>query len=120
MKNNSFCIKCWTDHNPKGFRYLREIYDDWSSLRKNIDILKEGGKDEFEKGIVSVYGQTNYENDFNEYSEMIFTRPQKFRKIMQQYPRVREKFLVWLDFYKSIDPIFTEEYLFGKHVSASR
>ncbi len=34
---------------------------------------------------------------------------------MGSYPRIRAKFLVWLEFYQSIDPIFTEEYLFGNH-----
>ncbi len=60
------------------------------------------------------YGQTNFENDFNEFSAMIFTYPDKFKKIMRRYPRVRAKFLVWLNFYHKIDPIFTEEYFFGK------
>jgi hypothetical protein len=35
--------------------------------------------------------------------------------IMEQYPRVRGKFLVWLEFYQKIDPVFTEEYLLGKN-----
>ena len=45
---------------------------------------------------------------------MIFTYPEKFKKIMNQYPRVRAKFQVWLDYYHKIDPIFTEAYFFGK------
>jgi hypothetical protein len=45
---------------------------------------------------------------------MIFTYPEKFKTIMNQYPRVRGKFLVWLDFYQMIDPIFTEAYLLGE------
>jgi hypothetical protein len=60
------------------------------------------------------YGQTDFENDFNEYSGMIFTYPQKFKKIMKQYPRVRGKLKVWLELYQKIDPIFTEKYLLGK------
>lgn len=56
---------------------------------------------------------TDFENDFNEYSAMIFTYPEKFKKIMNQYPRVRAKFEIWLDFYQKINPIFTEAYLLG-------
>ena len=50
----------------------------------------------------------------NEYSAMIFTDPEKFKPIMARHPRVRGKFLVWLEFYQEIDPIFTEEYLCGR------
>jgi hypothetical protein len=46
---------------------------------------------------------------------MIFTYPEKFKKIINEYPRVRGKFKVWLDFYQKIDPIFTEAYLLGKN-----
>ncbi len=35
-------------------------------------------------------------------------------KIMDQYPRVRNKFKIWLEFYHKIDPVFTEEYFFGE------
>jgi hypothetical protein len=73
-----------------------------------------GTEADYEQGFMDSYGQTEFENDFKEYSAMIFTYPNKFKKIMNQYPRVRGKFLVWLDFYHQIDPIFTEAYLFGK------
>jgi hypothetical protein len=62
---------------------------------------------------MDTYGQTSVENDVNEYAAMIFTYPQKFKEIMDQYPRVRDKFLVLLEFYHNIDPKFTEEYLLG-------
>ena len=68
----------------------------------------------YERGVVTNYGLTNFSNDFSEYSAMIFTYPDQFKKIMSQYPRVRGKFKLWLAFYQKIDPIFTEEYLLGK------
>jgi hypothetical protein len=114
LARHSFFINKWTDHHPKDFKYLRDLYDSWKSLEQEVDISKEGTKEDYEKGFMRAYGQTNFEDDFNEYSAMIFTYPQKFKNIMDQYPRVRGKFLVWLEFYQKIDPIFTEEYLFGK------
>jgi hypothetical protein len=74
----------------------------------------------YEKGIVTNYGITNFSNDFSEYSAMIFTYPEKFKEIMDQYPRVRGKFIVWQNFYQSIDPIFTEEYMFGKSINSAK
>jgi hypothetical protein len=114
LKSNSFFINPWTDHNPKGFKYLYDIYGNFKSLPSSIEIKGKGTKEDYEDGFVEDYGRTDFENDFNEYSAMIFTYPEKFKKIMNQYPRVRGKFKVWLEFYQKIDPIFTEEYLLGK------
>ncbi len=113
LKRHTFFINPWEAHNPRGFKYFDDIYNDWNTLKKVCNAISD--YDCYEKGIVTNYGLTNFENDFNEYSEMIFTYPQKFKKIMNQYPRVRGKFLVWLEFYQKIDPVFTEEYLFGEN-----
>jgi hypothetical protein len=109
IRSHSFFVNPWTDHHPKDFRYISEIYESHSEVKR----ARKAIKDYYELGIVTNYGLTDFENDFNEYSAMILTYPHKFKKIMDQYPRVRGKFLVWLDFYQKIDPIFTEEYLFG-------
>lgn len=115
---DNYWEKQWIDQNPEGFMYFDDIYDAW----EEVDKARKAFAIEtcFEKGFVANYGFTNLENDFNEYSAIIFTYPEKFKKIMDQYPRVRGKFLVWLDFYRKIDPIFTEEYLFGKSVDVAK
>jgi hypothetical protein len=113
LKSHSFWVDPWTNHHPKDFKYLLEIYKSWKALEQEVDISKEGTEQDYEKGFMRIYGQTNFEDDFNEYSAMIFTYPDKFKKIMYQYPRVRGKFKIWLEFYQKIDPIFTEKYLFG-------
>ncbi len=112
LKSHSFWINLWTDHHPENFKYYEDIYDTWNEVIEAARAFKD--VDCYKKGIVANYGLTGFENDFNEYSEMIFAYPQKFKQIMEQYPRVRGKFLVWLDFYQKVDPIFTEEYFFGK------
>jgi hypothetical protein len=97
---------------------LDRIYDSWKDEKKVRELITD--IDCYGEGIVTNYGITSFSNDFSEYSAMIFTYPKKFNKIMDQYPRVRGKFKVWLEFYQKIDPIFTEEYLFGKTVRASK
>lgn len=109
---HSFFLNPWTDNHPKDFKYLEDIYDTWDAMREARKRFTENYC--YERGIITNYGLTSFSNDFSEYSAMIFTYPEKFKKIMDQYPRVRGKFLVWLEFYQKIDPIFTEEYLFGK------
>ncbi len=113
LSSRSFFINPWTDQNPKDFQYLGEIYDTFNDLEKEIDLSRESTKQDYEKGFMSIYGQTNFGNDFNEYARIIFTYPEKFKKIMDQYPRVRAKFLIFLEFYHEVDPVFTEDYLFG-------
>jgi hypothetical protein len=112
IKSHSFFVNPWTDNNPKNFIYLNDTKKDRLQTYNNTSLI--GTESDYEKGFMNTYGQTEFGNDFSEYSAMIFTCPHKFKKIMDQYPRVRGKFLVWLEFYQKIDPIFTEAYLLGK------
>jgi hypothetical protein len=118
LKSHSFWIDPWTDNHPDNFKYLDEIYDSWKAMREARNRVTDVFC--YESGFVSNYGLTNFSNDFSEYSAMIFTHPQKFKEIMNQYPRVRGKFLVWLDFYQKIDPTFTEEYLLGERANGTK
>lgn len=114
LYSRSFYLNPWIEQNPRNFSYFSDVYKTWEELYNKIDLSAEAKSEDFKKGFVSVYGQTNFENDFNEYSAMIFTYPEKFKEIMNRYPRVRAKFLIWLELYQEIDPIFTEKYLLGE------
>ena len=113
LARHLFFIHQWKKANPSGFKYLYELYGNYKSLPNSIKKDKKETDQDYKEGFVSKYGRTNLENDFNTYSGMIFTYPKKFNKIMSEYPRVREKFKIWLEFYHQIDTIFTEEYLLG-------
>lgn len=41
---------------------------------------------ELKKGILTVYGGTSIENDFNTYAEVLFTEPAKLRSLCETYP----------------------------------
>ena len=111
LSSHTFLLNPWENINPKGFKYLYESTED--KLRTYNNTSSIGTEADYKKGFMDSYGQTDFENDFNEYSAMIFTYPEKFKQIMNRYPRVRGKFKVWLDFYQKIDPVFTEAYLLG-------
>lgn len=112
LKSHSLVINPWFDQNPANFEYL---YDSRRGRREIYEsVSPKGTEKDFENGFMSSYGQTDFENDFNEYSKMIFTYPMRFKELMNRYPRVRGKFLAWLKFYQEIDPVFTETYLFGE------
>jgi hypothetical protein len=110
--SQTFYTAQWLKNNPKGFKYFDRKYDSWEDEKKGRKLITD--IDCYEKGIVTNYGITSFSNDFSEYSAMIFIYPKEFKKIMDQYPRVRGKFKVWLKFYQKINPIFTEENLLGK------
>jgi hypothetical protein len=114
LYQHGFFMNPWIEKNPEGFKYLYETYGELKNLQRYRNVSIHGTTNDYEKGFMNSYGQTNFENDFNEYAAMIFTYPRKFKKIMNQYPRVRGKFLLFLEFYHEIDPIFTEEYLLGR------
>jgi hypothetical protein len=111
LKSNIFFLSQWYENIPEGFKYRMEFYDTLKELVAGTSLI--GKPDDYEKGFLNTYGQTSFENDFNEYSGYIFARPDDFKQIMDRYPRVRAKFLAWLDFYHEIDPIFTEDYFFN-------
>ena len=111
LKRHSLLLNPWFGHNHSEFEYISKTEKDWTKIYKTTQ--RQGSESDYANGFMNSYGQSDFENDFNEYSAMIFTYPQKFKKIMERYPRVRGKFLVWLKFYNKIDPIFTEDYLFG-------
>jgi hypothetical protein len=112
LNSHSFFVNPWTDNNPQDFSYLYDINKNRLQTYNKTSLL--GTEADYEKGFMNTYGQTDFGNDFSEYSAMIFTYPEKFKKIMNKYSRVRGKFKVWLEFYQKIDPIFTEEYLLGE------
>jgi hypothetical protein len=111
LKNKFFFLNLWYERNPKDFKYRLYLVDSWEKAINGTSLI--GTAEDYEKGFMNSYGQTYFENDFNEYAAHIFAHPEEFKQIMNQYPRVRAKFKVWLDFYHEIDPIFTEEYLLG-------
>lgn len=116
LKRHTFFLNPWFDQNPDDFRYLYDIYGNLHAMmQKKINVTQVGTENDYEKGFMNTYAQTNFENDFNEYARMILSQPQKFKRIMKQYKRVRGKFLLLLEFYHKIDPIFTEEYLLGEN-----
>jgi Putative zinc-binding metallo-peptidase len=111
LKRLGFYLNPWLEQNPESFKYLYET----NKNKADVQITGKGTKADYEDGFITDYGRTTFENDFNEYAAMIFTNPHEFKKIMNQYPRVRGKFLIWINFYHKIDPIFTEEYLLGRN-----
>ena len=78
------------------------IKDGYFSLEQNAYLLN--------KGYLSAYSLSNWENDFNMYAENIFSGDPHFWELVDYYPLIKVKTKLVLDFYQHIHPVFTENY----------
>jgi len=64
----------------------------------------------FESGFLSQYSQASMEEDVNVLAQNIFTGSREFWRIVERNERIRKKTLLLINFYHTIDPVFTEDY----------
>jgi hypothetical protein len=55
-------------------------------------------------GFVSDYGMSSLENDFNTYAELAMTEPEKLKQLADQYPIIRAKTRILVQFYGRLAP----------------
>ena len=104
FRNYRFPSRRWEMCNPSHFSYTGSGVD---ALRHGQTSL-EGSEDLYWDGFLAGYSVSALEEDYNVYSGIAFSQPERLRQLIREYPRVREKFFVWLEFYRSIDPYFTQ------------
>lgn len=105
--NEFFSEEAWLEILPDGFEYCPgsghlwniegcDKYDKWSNEKR------------WENGFLAPYAISSLHEDFAVTAESLFSGYSW--DIIDEYPQLREKVNLVLDFYHSIDPIFTEEY----------
>lgn len=96
----------WSAANGEDFQYRS------SGMQSLKDGTAETRYDEqfHPDGFLNQYATSSMEEDFNTFAEAIFTGDQGFWQIADTYPRVGRKALVILEFYRALDPGFTEEH----------
>ena len=62
------------------------------------------------KGFLTQYSLSGIENDINTFAQNIFSPSAGFWEIVDQYPRIKKKVLLLIEFYYKINPLFTENY----------
>lgn len=78
------------------------IKEGYYSLEQNTFLLN--------KGYLSAYSLSNWENDFNMYAENIFSGEPQFWNLVDEYPLIKSKTKLVIDFYQQVHPVFTENY----------
>jgi len=92
-------------HNPKysyGQGGVEAIKNNESSEDYNEELNKAG--------FLNMYGKSDSENDFNSFSKRIFAPDAEFWSIVNKHPYLSKKLHIVIDFYYSIDPMFTIDY----------
>jgi hypothetical protein len=98
----------WKKANIEGFDYndpengVGAIRNNESSQDLDTVLCK--------KGFLTQYSLSGMENDINTFAQNLFSPSEGFWKIVDQYPRIRRKTKLLIDFYNRIDTQFTEEY----------
>lgn len=59
-----------------------------------------------EKGYLSPYSLSNYENDFNMYAEYLFTATMEFWQMAEKHTRVMQKIMLVIGFYQKVNPLY--------------
>lgn len=104
MKNYSFPYDRWMKANPEELVYLDANDQMLKSITSGRDL--QSNESLYKLGLIEQYGYSGLENDFNLYAEMLFVDPQKFKKLISQYPAIAKKYQVLKEFYISINDSF--------------
>ena len=105
--------EAWKEVNIAGFDYndpengVGAIRNNESSQDLDTALCK--------KGFLTQYSLSGIENDINTFAQNIFSPSAGFWKIVDQYPRVKQKVKLLIDFYNKIDPLFTVDYFKKLH-----
>jgi hypothetical protein len=116
LRNYPFPRKKWLSSNPDNFEYKYENQGKSAGVEaiKHEKELLTGSDELYQKGFLTQYSVSGFEEDFNMYSATILTNPKEFKAQMNKYEAIRRKFNIWLDFYNSIDDSFTNTSIFGQ------
>ncbi len=103
-----FNAREWKKASIRGFKY-KDPENGVGAIRKNqssqeLDTLL------CKKGFLTQYSLSGLENDINTFAQNMFSPPENFWKIVNQYPRIKKKVKLLTDFYFKIDPLFTDDY----------
>jgi hypothetical protein len=98
----------WKNANIPGFDYndpeagVGAIRNNQSSQEADTLLCK--------KGFLTQYAYSSLENDVNTLAQNLFRPGSSFWEITDNYPRIRKKVTLLINFYHSIDAVFTEPF----------
>ena len=98
-----FPEKTWKSLLPTSFKYLGSGS---LALKEGVASLK-GSPELYKEGFLSQYSKASIEEDFNMIAGTVFSNPSLMNELKNEYPKLNEKYELWLNFMKTVDPKFT-------------
>lgn len=68
-------------------------------------------------GFINQYATSDMENDFNSFAKNMFLPRQSFLDLLKEYPRLKKKSKLLIDFYSQINSYFTAEFFNNMDIS---
>ncbi len=98
----------WALANKSGFKYPEDKKQiiKAASLEHRAD--PKDAHQWNDAGFVHDYGMSSIMNDFNTYAELAMGNPEKLRQLAKQYPRIRLKASIFVEFYEGLAPEMKE------------
>lgn len=97
MHASNFDTSAWSDLNPPDFEYMQSQKAIMASIDEDTEMT--GSEYLFGQGLLADYSRTGVENDFNLYAEVALTEPGRLKELAEQYPRIRHKTAMLMEFY---------------------
>jgi hypothetical protein len=108
MKSHDFPTEKWISANPPDVKYETDFEKYLQSIEQDRDL--KGNEYFYQRGMISKYGYSTVENDFNLYAQTVFNEPKRMKDLVNKYPIIRKKYEILKDFYLSISPEFSKTF----------
>lgn len=96
----------WNALNPDDFQYLGTGTD---ALREGVASTRYDAQ-LARRGFYSQYSMASIEEDFNILAEMLFLGDEDLWKGSEEFPALRAKLQMVIDFYHALSPVYTESF----------
>ncbi len=96
----------WIAANPEGFEYSGSGFEALASGQDSTEFDEEFNK----QGFVCQYSMAALEEDFDMMAESLFSDSDNFWTAYDKYDAFQKKADIMINFYNSLDSVFTEEY----------
>lgn len=104
MDSAAFPVDKWCAINEPSFKYLAKTIDIVYATKGKSRNEKKSAQQWYKLGFVHSYGMSSIHNDFNMYAELAMAEPKKLIQLVKQYPKIREKTQILVDFYSNLAP----------------
>lgn len=98
-------IEKWETSNPDSFSYGTGGFD-----ARDIQATYYGDTNSYTGGCITTYGMCSLDDDIAEYAAALFTGRNALWDLPERFPHMEQKLNLIIEFYNTLDPIFTKEY----------